>query len=114
MAEEPNLRPARLGAGGVHHLALRVADREEQAYWRERIARSGLGITDFIDRYYFQSVYFRISRGILFEIATNGPGFATDEDPDALGERLALPPFLEPHRAQIEANLKPITLPSEP
>ncbi len=114
VAEEPNLRPARLGAGGVHHLALRVADREEQAYWRERIARSGLGITDFIDRYYFQSVYFRISRGILFEIATNGPGFATDEDPDALGERLALPPFLEPHRAQIEANLKPITLPSEP
>jgi glyoxalase family protein len=61
-----------------------------------------------IDRYYFRSLYFRVSPGVLFEIATDGPGFATDEDPAHLGERLALPPFLETHRARIEAGLKPL------
>ncbi len=108
VVEEPEAPIARLGAGGVHHVAFRVRDREEQAYWRERIAAVGLPISGFIDRYYFHSIYFRISNGILFEIATDGPGFAMDEDPEKLGERLALPPFLEPQRAQIEAGLKPI------
>ncbi len=107
--EEAGTRPARLGAGGVHHLALRVAGQEEQRAWLERIRNIGLPVSDLIDRYYFQSIYFRISPGILFEIATDGPGFATDEDPATLGQRLALPPFLEPRRAQIEAGLKPIT-----
>ena len=106
--EEPDTAIARLGAGGVHHVAFRVRDKEEQAYWRERIVAVGLPISGFIDRYYFHSIYFRISNGILFEIATDGPGFAMDEDLDKLGERLALPPFLEPQRAQIEADLKPI------
>ncbi len=109
--EEPDKPIARLGAGGVHQVAFRVADKEEQRYWHERIARSGLRVSPFIDRYYFQSIYFRISNGILFEIATDGPGFTADEDLETLGERLALPPFLEPQRAQIEAGLKPIVVP---
>jgi glyoxalase family protein len=108
VAVEPNLSPAQPGAGGVHHVAFRVANQEEQHYWRERISGAGLNISPVIDRYYFQSIYFRISNGILFEIATDGPGFATDEALDSLGETLALPPFLEDQREQIEAGLKPI------
>ncbi len=110
--EEPAVRQAYPGAGGVHHIAFRVANADEQVYWRERIANVRLPVSDYIDRYYFKSIYFRISNGILFEIATDGPGFATDEDLATLGERLALPPFLEPHRAQIEAGLKPIVVPT--
>ena len=68
----------------------------------------GLGASPFIDRFYFQSVYFRISNNILFELATDGPGFGADEDLETLGQKLALPPFLEGQRAQIEAGLKPI------
>lgn len=108
VAEQPDQLGGQLGAGGVHHIAFRVADAEAQAYWRERLSASGLGVTDFIDRFYFQSIYFRIPGGILFEIATDGPGFTADEDLETLGEQLALPPFLEPHRARIEAGLKPI------
>jgi glyoxalase family protein len=111
LASEPDKPLAQLGSGGVHHIALRVPDFEAQKEWRARIASSGLGISEFIDRFYFKSIYFRISRNILFEIATDGPGFATDEDLDTLGERLALPPFLEPRREQIEAGLKPILVP---
>jgi glyoxalase family protein len=106
--EQPDQPRGQLGAGGVHHIAFRVADAEVQHYWRERLVSSGLGVSDFIDRFYFQSIYFRIPGGILFEIATDGPGFTADEDLETLGERLALPPFLEPHRARIEAGLKPI------
>ena len=110
VVEEPNQPVARLGAGGVHHVAFRVVDEEEQRYWHERASRAGLHVSPFIDRFYFHSIYFRISNGILFEIATDGPGFATDEDLDSLGEKLALPPFLEPQRQQIEAGLKPIVI----
>lgn len=105
----PELRPAQLGSGGVHHVAFRAANDEEHAAWRDRVRAAGLGITDLIDRFYFKSLYFREPGRVLFEIATDGPGFATDEDPDHLGEGLALPPFLEPHRAAIEAGLKPLT-----
>jgi glyoxalase family protein len=111
--EEPDLAPARLGAGGTHHLAFRTADKTEQAFWRERISQVGLPVSAFIDRYYFNSIYFRISNGILFEIATDGPGFAADEPIETLGERLALPPFLEGKREQIERNLKPIVMPEQ-
>jgi glyoxalase family protein len=97
------------GAGGVHHVAFRTPNEEEHAAWRERLVRAGLQVTPIIDRYYFHSIYFREPGGVLFEIATDGPGFAADEDPEHLGEKLALPPFLEPRRAAIEANLKPIT-----
>lgn len=112
LVEESGKSLARLGAGGVHHVAFRVADEDEQAYWHNRLSSVGLPVSGFIDRYYFKSIYFRISNGILFEIATDGPGFAADEDLETLGERLALPPFLEPRREQIEANLKPIEMPS--
>ena len=109
--EEPQQRPAWLGAGGVHHVAFRVANDAQQASWHARLRKVGLGVSPVIDRFYFHSIYFRISNGILFEIATDGPGFATDEALDTLGERLALPPFLEDQRAAIEANLKPIVVP---
>ncbi len=108
VVEQPRLRRAMLGAGGVHHVAFRVKNDDEQRAWRERITSARLGVSQLIDRYYFRSIYFRISNGILFEIATDGPGFATDEPVETLGERLALPPFLEPRRAEIEAGLKPI------
>ncbi len=99
---------ATLGRGGVHHVAFRVTDADEQQAWEERLARIGLPTSGQIDRFYFKSLYFRVSDGILFELATDGPGFAADESLETLGERLSLPPFLEPHRAQIEAGLKPI------
>ncbi|MFZ1756238.1 MAG: ring-cleaving dioxygenase [Caldilineaceae bacterium] len=107
---EDRSAPANPGAGGVHHVALRVADAEEQAVWRKHLTDLGLGVSEFIDRFWFKSIYFRVSRGLLFEIATDGPGFAVDEHPDALGEKLVLPPFLEERRPQIEAGLKPITV----
>src|SRR5918997_789686 len=97
-----------LRRGGVHHIAFRTPDDEEHAAWRENIRRSGLGVTPQIDRYYFRSIYFREPGGVLFEIATDGPGFATDEDTEHLGERLSLPPFLEGRREEIEARLDPI------
>jgi glyoxalase family protein len=108
VAEQPDQPGGHLGAGGVHHIAFRVADDEAQRFWRERLASYGLGVTDIIDRFYFRSIYFRIPGGFLFEIATDGPGFTADEDLETLGERLALPPFLEPQRARIEAGLKPV------
>lgn len=108
VVEGQDLAPARLGYGGVHHVAFRVPDAEQHEAWRAKIAAAGVSVTPVIDRFYFKSIYFREPGGILFEIATDGPGFATDEDPAHLGERLALPPFLEPRRAQIEAGLKPL------
>jgi glyoxalase family protein len=109
VTEAPQMMVGRLGHGGVHHIAFRVADDEAQQQWRRRLVGYGLSVSEFIDRFYFHSIYFRIPGGFLFEIATDGPGFAADEDPAHLGESLALPPFLEPHRDQIEAGLKPIT-----
>jgi len=108
VAERPDLPPTRPGAGGVHHVAFRTPDGTEQLEWRRRLVRAGMPVSEQIDRFYFQSLYFREPNGILFEIATDGPGFATDEDAAHLGERLALPPFLEPRRAQIEAGLLPL------
>jgi glyoxalase family protein len=104
------LLPRRSGKGGVHHVAFRTPDDHEHQAWRQRIAEAGLGVTPVIDRYYFKSIYFREPGGILFEIATDGPGFAADEDSEHLGERLALPPFLEPRRRQIEAQLHPLEI----
>jgi glyoxalase family protein len=109
--EGPAASQAHLGKGGVHHVAFRTPDGEEQRLWRERLREAGLGVTPQIDRYYFRSIYFREPGGVLFEIATDGPGFATDEDAAHLGERLALPPFLEERREEIEARLEPIPVP---
>lgn len=105
---QPDLPRARLGSGGVHHVAFRVRDEAEQSAWDTQVGAVGLRTSGMVDRYYFKSLYFRISSGILFELATDGPGFATDEPLETLGERLALPPFLEPYRERIEAGLKPL------
>ncbi len=108
VAVEPHLAPARSGAGGVHHVAFRTPDDDEYSRWAERLERMGMPTSGPVDRYYFRSLYFREPNGILFEIATDGPGFATDEPLGSLGERLALPPFLEGRRGEIEAGLKPL------
>ena len=105
----PDLPFGRAAIGGVHHVAFRTPNDEEHRQWRARLAEAGSHVTQVIDRFYFHSIYFREPGGILCEIATDGPGFATDEDPATLGESLALPPFLEPHRKEIEANLQPIS-----
>ncbi len=98
-----------LGKGTVHHVAFRAADEAEQARMVETLARRfGLRTTEQKDRNYFRSVYFREPGGVLFEIATDDPGFAADEAPEALGTALKLPAGLEPHRARIEAALAPI------
>lgn len=114
LEERSDLRRGRVGIGGVHHVAFRTPNDEEHRAWRERLVREGLGATPVIDRFYFHSVYFREPGGVLFEIATDGPGFATDEDAEHLGERLALPPFLEPYRAEIEAGLRPLPTTAQP
>jgi len=108
----PDLPGGMAGVGGVHHVAFRTPTPEEHQAWQRRVAAGGLQVTPVIDRYYFKSIYFREPSGVLYEIATDGPGFATDEDPAHLGERLALPPFLEPYRARIEAGLRPIDSPA--
>lgn len=108
VAVQPDLPLARLGAGGVHHVAFRTPDETQYHAWSERLSRLGVRHSGEIDRYYFRSLYFREPSGVLFEIATDGPGFAVDEDVATLGEKVALPPFLESQRAAIEANLKPI------
>jgi len=95
-------------AGTVHHIAFRCANDEEQSRWREQLVELGLHVTPVIDRFYFHSVYFREPGGILFEIATEGPGFTADEPANHLGENLKLPPRYEEHRADIERALPPI------
>ena len=97
-------------AGTVHHIAFRCANEKEQLRWRNQIADLGLHVTPVINRFYFQSIYFREPGGILFEIATDGPGFTADETAANLGEKLKLPPQYEQHRAEIERVLPPILL----
>ena len=106
--EEPGAPMATQGAGAVHHVAFRTPDRAGLTAWTERIASMGLRSSGEVERYYFRSLYFREPNGILFEIATDGPGFTADEPLATLGEKLSLPPFLEPKRAAIEARLKPV------
>jgi glyoxalase family protein len=108
VAVQPDLPVARQGAGGVHHVAFRTPTEEEYHAWTDRLNRLRVPNSGEVDRYWFRSLYFREPNGILFEIATDGPGFAVDEDPASLGEKLVLPPFLESHRARIEAGLEPI------
>ena len=108
VAEQPGLAPARLGAGGVHHVAFRTPNETEYHAWKARLDQLGVPNSGEVDRYYFRSLYFREPNGVLFEIATDGPGFAVDEDTATLGEHVALPPFLEPRREAILAGLEPI------
>jgi glyoxalase family protein len=101
-------RFGRLGAGGVHHVAFRVSNDDELLEMKERVEAMGLKTSGYVDRFYFHSLYFREPGGVLFELATDGPGFASDESQEHLGEHLALPPFLESQRTRIEAGLKPL------
>ncbi|MGA0596249.1 ring-cleaving dioxygenase [Enterovirga sp. CN4-39] len=104
---EPNAPTASQGAGGVHHVAFRIPDADYEA-WADQLRQKRVPSSGPVDRFYFRSLYFREPNGILFEIATDGPGFAADEPMDKLGEKLALPPFLEGRRAEIERGLKPL------
>ncbi len=104
---EPGLPQASQGAGGVHHVAFRARD-EEYDYWVDRLRELRIPSSGPVDRFYFRSLYTREPNGILYEIATDGPGFTADEPLEALGERLSLPPFLEQRRAEIERGLKPL------
>ncbi len=105
---DPGARPASAGAGGVHHVAFRTPTFEQYDAWVEWLNQVGVRSSGPVDRFYFRSLYFREPNGVLFEIATDGPGFAADEPMASLGEKLALPPFLEGRRAAIEAGLKPL------
>jgi glyoxalase family protein len=109
--DPPPDRAGSQGAGTVHHIAWSSRDDEEQRAWRRRIADHGARPTPIIDRTYFHSVYFREPNGVLFELATRGPGFAVDEPPDRLGEALMLPERFEPMRAQLERTLTPLVNP---
>ena len=103
-----------LGVGVVHHVAFRVANDASEAELAEAARRAGLSTTPPQDRVYFHSVYFREPGGVLFELATDGPGFTVDEPIDALGAALQLPPWLEPQRARLEAALPPVHAPVHP
>lgn len=107
VAVQPDLPTGHLGAGGVHHVAFRTPDQDYEA-WAERLHDLGIPNSGEVDRFWFRSLYFREPNGILFEIASDGPGFAVDEDEATLGETVVLPPFLEPRRAEIVANLIPL------
>jgi len=107
--DAPEARRGGWGVGSVHHLAWRVDDEAHQAEARARVEAAGAHPTPVIDRFWFKSVYFKEPGGVLFELATDGPGFAVDEDPAHLGETLVLPPWLEAHRASIEQALPPLT-----
>jgi glyoxalase family protein len=102
----------RQGAGSIHHVAFRAESRAIQDEWRERVAAFGLQVTPVIDRQYFESIYFREPGGVLFEIATDPPGFAVDEEEAGLGAHLKLPPRYEGRRADIERVLPPIRVPA--
>ncbi|HKF80099.1 MAG TPA: VOC family protein [Thermoleophilaceae bacterium] len=105
--DEPPAQPGFPGAGTVHHVAW-ASETDEHEAWRERVIRGGARPTPVIDRFWFRSIYFREPSGVLFEIATLGPGFTTDEPLERLGETIVLPPFLESRRKEIEARLTPL------
>lgn len=104
----PNQPRGRMGAGSIHHVAFRTPDDAQQREWQNALATQGYGVTDVRDRQYFHSIYFREPGGILYEIATDTPGFAVDESVAALGQQLKLPPWLEASRARIEQALPSI------
>jgi glyoxalase family protein len=114
LLEQPGLGPAYFGVGSVHHIAFRVADDFEQDEYRNRLTVSGQSVTPVRDRTYFRSVYFREPGGVLFELATDRPGFTIDEDRENLGSSLMLPAWLEDRRSNIERALPALDVSSEP
>lgn len=111
---DPSAPRGLTAAGTVHHIAWRVEDEQTQLGWRQQIAEQGHQVTDILDRQYFRSIYFREPGGVLLEIATDPPGFTADEPLLELGRQLKLPPWLEPSREAIAANLPTLRLPDEP
>ncbi|MFA5833684.1 MAG: ring-cleaving dioxygenase [Bacteroidota bacterium] len=109
---DPSLPRARQSAGSVHHIAWRVKDFLAHEEWQKRVEQGGLHPTEIIDRFYFHSIYFREPGGVLYEIATDKPGFTVDESLENLGTQLVLPPWYEPHRSRIEHALPPIVIPT--
>jgi glyoxalase family protein len=110
---QPDTAMGRVAAGSVHHIAFRAKDEAEQLRWRERLVDLGYNVTPVIDRTYFHSIYFREPGGVLFEIATDPPGFMLDESLEELGTHLRLPPWMESTRSQIEKILPPIRVPTK-
>ena len=111
IVSRPNSKRGFVSVGTVHHVAFRASDDEHQKDLRQEILKADLNVTPVINRNYFHSIYFREHGGVLFEVATDQPGFAIDEPPEQLGTRLALPPWLENSRVEIEKNLPPVSLP---
>lgn len=109
----PDAPPGRVAVGTVHHVAWRAANDEAQENWRQRLQAASVSVTPVRDRQYFRSIYYHEPGGVLFEIATDPPGFTIDEPPEALGTGLRLPPWLEPRREALEARLPPLHLPAE-
>lgn len=105
----PDSRQGRLGVGTVHHIAFRTPNDEEQGEWREDLVGRGYNVSPIMDRIYFHSIYLREPGGVLFEVATDPPGFALDESPEQLGTQLMLPPWLETHRGRLEQRLPRLT-----
>ncbi len=112
IVELPNVKPGHVAAGSVHHVAFRVPDDAAQAAWREHVRAAVRSVTAPTNRLYFRSIYFREPGGVLFEIATDTPGFTHDEDVVTLGSRLMLPPWLEERRAQLEQHLPELSPPA--
>lgn len=112
VVSRPEVPFGQIAAGSIHHIAWRVADDAQQQVWRDTLIRSGFEVTPVRDRQYFHSIYFREPGGVLFELATDNPGFAIDEPPEQLGQHLKLPPWFESRRAEIEAKLPPIMIPA--
>jgi glyoxalase family protein len=110
LVHRPGKMQAGFGAGSIHHIAFRVANDEEQLTYQSTLNEAGFRVSPVMDRSYFHSIYFREQGGVLFEIATDTPGFLIDEPKDSLGEALKLPAWVEPKRAEIEASLLPLTL----
>jgi catechol 2,3-dioxygenase-like lactoylglutathione lyase family enzyme len=109
---QPEGDPGRMGIGAVHHIAWRAPSAELQREWRRVLAAAGLDVTPVLDRNYFESIYYREPGGVLFEIATDPPGFTVDESPEELGTHLKLPPWLEPRRERLEARLPELRTPA--
>jgi glyoxalase family protein len=112
VVESPEGPEGEESIGSVHHVAWRAKDPAHQAEWREALVKAGRNVTPVIDRYYFKSIYYREPGGILFEIATDGPGFTVDETVETLGSTLSLPPWFQVRRDKLDVTLPPIVVPT--
>jgi glyoxalase family protein len=112
VVESPEGPEGEESVGTVHHVAWRATDADHQAEWREVLVKAGRNVTPVIDRYYFKSIYFREPGGVLFEIATDGPGFTVDEPAESLGTTLSLPPWFQVRRDRLDVTLPPIVVPT--